>query len=217
MPSLFRTFGLALLMATASGALVNPTPHPDVPAGISARDTTGGALNPMKGGTRPLEYAMTNGQRLARGLPPNKPHHRRQGRSPVLSQAKYILYSKRAQADRKPRPSSVPQPPGGGCKPRNGVVHVTSPGGQAGGRTQLDGYLSSPANEFGEYGYTTDRAQALKVTIDNCNGSPFDLLSTVSTRTEGTSTTVTNNDISIERLQGLPLRRWDQGIFVGIA
>ena len=93
MPSLFRTFGLALLMATASGALVNPTPHPDVPAGISARDTTGGALNPMKGGTRPLEYAMTNGQRLARGLPPNKPHHRRQGRSPVLSPAKCIFYT----------------------------------------------------------------------------------------------------------------------------
>ncbi|EKM50878.1 uncharacterized protein PHACADRAFT_103818 [Phanerochaete carnosa HHB-10118-sp] len=37
--------------------------------------------------------------------------------------------------------------------------------------------LSRNGNEFGEYGYTTTRDDALTVTINNCTGSPFGIVS----------------------------------------
>jgi hypothetical protein len=47
--------------------------------------------------------------------------------------------------------------------------------------TALDGYVSRAANAFGEYLYTPDRNEALVVTINECEGAPFDLQSTVRT------------------------------------
>ena len=77
----------------------------------------------------------------------------------------------------RPRPSGTP---GGGCNPRNGVIRVTSPENASGGRPSLDGFLSLVGNEFGEYGYTADRGNALRVILNDCDGTPFNLLSTVS-------------------------------------
>ena len=63
------------------------------------------------------------------------------------------------------------------------TVHAASidggPTGGTGPSPHLDGYLSQTLNEFGEFGYTTERAQALRVTIDDRQGAPFDLLSSV--------------------------------------
>ena len=46
------------------------------PPALHAR--AGTPLNPVTAAVVPLEMALTNAQRLARGLTPNKPHFRRQ-------------------------------------------------------------------------------------------------------------------------------------------
>ena len=46
-------------------------------------------------------------------------------------------------------------------------------------RPQLQGFLSRTANTFGEYRFTADRNDALSVTVNDCDGSPFDLVSSV--------------------------------------
>ena len=78
MPSFLRAI---LVLAVLSGAAVgNPTAtRADIPASIQARAASNVLLNPLGSITEPLEYALTNGQRMARGLPPNKPHFRRAG------------------------------------------------------------------------------------------------------------------------------------------
>ncbi|KAI0338818.1 hypothetical protein BDW22DRAFT_677495 [Trametopsis cervina] len=146
MMMIFTTPLLALLLAT-SGALANPAPA--------------APFNPTKALTgTPLEMALTNGQRMARGLPPNKPHFRRH---------------LRARAGPSAVAAAANPAPTGTCTPRTGVVHVsaTDPA-----RPVLDGYLGRTANEFGEYTYTAERANALSVTLDDCSGAPFDLLTT---------------------------------------
>ncbi|KIP02337.1 hypothetical protein PHLGIDRAFT_37937 [Phlebiopsis gigantea 11061_1 CR5-6] len=152
--SFLRLLAIASILA---GAVANPMATGDDPTpALQARANT--QLNPTTAAVVPLEMALTNGQRLARGLTPNKPHFRR-------------------QADRTGRPRTRPSavavasaPGQAHCGPRSGVVHVTGTG--------LDGFLAASANRFGEYGYTTTRADALTVSINDCNGSPFDLVST---------------------------------------
>jgi hypothetical protein len=81
----------------------------------------------------------------------------------------------------RPRPSaSVSGTNAQSCSPRNGVIHVSAAGTPGdNSRPALDGYLSRTGNEFGEYGYTTNRTDALTVTINDCNGAPFDIISSV--------------------------------------
>lgn len=83
MPSTFlRLLSVAALVA--GGALANPmaTGNNPTPALQPRGGNTGLPLNPVDAVLHPLEMLLTNGQKLARGLPLNKPHHRRQaGRS----------------------------------------------------------------------------------------------------------------------------------------
>ena len=78
MPSLLRA---ALALSLLSTAVVgNPTAtRVDGPVAIQARAGGNVLLNPLGSVIKPLEYVLTNGQRMARGLPPNKPHFRRAG------------------------------------------------------------------------------------------------------------------------------------------
>ncbi|GJE90525.1 hypothetical protein PsYK624_066650 [Phanerochaete sordida] len=164
---------LLAVAALASGALATPSAVDPLSAvtglvpgggsGSSAGSSPMGKFNPLDVVLHPVEGVMTNGERMRRGLPPKKPHFRRADRT------------QRA----RPRPSSTPgQPsnPGGGCAPRNGVIHVTAPG-RGNNRPKLDGYLARTGNEFGEYSYTAARDNALTVSINNCTGSPFDIVS----------------------------------------
>ncbi|KAI0701091.1 hypothetical protein BC835DRAFT_1411702 [Cytidiella melzeri] len=155
-----------LFLVLAVGATANPS---NPPFAITRRSDGVSAFNPLGGTSNsPLEMVMTNAERMALGLPLNKPHIRRRART----------------ADH-PRPSAVaaaakPGPTGtDACTTRTGVLHVTSPNTNDPTRPALDGYLSRAANVFGEYLYTTDRSQALTVTINDCHdGAPSDLRST---------------------------------------
>lgn len=80
----------------------------------------------------------------------------------------------------------------GECAPRKGVIHVTAPQ-RDGDRPALNGYLSNRGNDYGELEYTTERRDALAVTIDNCTGTPFDILASV--RPSGWSSEMRRVDI----------------------
>lgn len=79
MPSFLRLCGCTLLLAAYS-SIANPTSMQfDNPASIEARGGVDMLLNPLGTVLHPLEMALTNGQRMARGLPLNKPTLRRAG------------------------------------------------------------------------------------------------------------------------------------------
>ena len=75
--SFLRLLALAAVLTT--GTLANPLTTGASP--LEARDDSVLAFNPANTALHPVQMAMTNGQRLARGLPPNKPHFRRAGMS----------------------------------------------------------------------------------------------------------------------------------------
>ena len=101
-------------------------------------------LNPVGVSTTPLAIdravPLTTAQRLARGLPPNRPRTRA-----------------RVRADNSPHPPRASQV----CKQVRGNLAVALDG-------VLSGYVSSILNIFGEYGITTSRDAALLVSVPAC-------------------------------------------------
>ncbi|PSS36926.1 hypothetical protein PHLCEN_2v1244 [Hermanssonia centrifuga] len=159
--------GTSSVLANPVASLVRPSSHVETRRAPSSPGSL--PLNPTGSIPHGLESAMSNGQRLARGLSPKKPKFRR------------------AEVDRsRPRPSPTPtssagpKPTKGACVSRTGIVHVTSPSNSPddgrGARPHLDGYLGMRGNVFGEFEYTTERRDALTVTVDDCAGAPFDLV-----------------------------------------
>ncbi|KAF7797265.1 hypothetical protein EIP86_008460 [Pleurotus ostreatoroseus] len=163
MPSFVRMLSAVLIFTgTMTGAIASVPP---VPGSFNPTKTTtlhtrsNGGLNPMGKAPHALEMIETNAKRMARGLPPNKPRFRRHDRI---------------------RPRASPAAQANAVCTRNGVIRVSSPANAPsdgnGPRPTLDGYLSSTANDFGEYRYTTQRDNALRVTINTCDGTPFNIL-----------------------------------------
>ncbi|PCH39027.1 hypothetical protein WOLCODRAFT_146826 [Wolfiporia cocos MD-104 SS10] len=94
---------------------------------------------------------LTNAQRLARGLPPNRPR----------------FHSARHLAPRA-SPAADPNP---ACPVVTGTLRVAGAGVPAGS------LVSRAPNAFGEYGVTRDAADALRVQYAACaDGAPGDLL-----------------------------------------
>jgi len=164
---------LLALLATATTALaaVPPSLSPTrtlaelVPAPHVRRAHP---LNPIKVGLKPNALApsipMTNAQRLARGLNPNRPRFNRAGLPRHLA----------------PRASAVvaaadPNP----CAPVSGTILVS-------GAVAGTAYVSRVPNAFGEYGVTTDAADALRVQYLDCNDAA----------TEGPTNLMTLNGIA---------------------
>lgn len=166
MPSFTRCLLLALLAAPAALAAGSPSAVPVPPTRVhrSFTDTAADALNPAGLATRALAHnprdlrSLTNGQRLARGLPPRSPANNVRRRA--------------ATASLVPRQSAVPcalsQP--------TGTISVADTAGNA------LGFVGRTANSFGEYGVTTDAAEALTVIVRRCdsNATPFDIEAVVS-------------------------------------
>ncbi|KAI0824289.1 hypothetical protein BC628DRAFT_1445186 [Trametes gibbosa] len=161
MPSFTRYLLLALLAAPAALALGSPSAVPIPPTRVRRSFTADAAdaLNPAGLATRTLVHnpkdlhGLTNGQRLARGLPP---------RSPAFNTRR-----RRAAASLVPRQSAAPcalsQP--------TGTIRVADAAGNA------LGFVGRSANNFGEYGVTQDASDALTVVVRRCdsNDTPFDI------------------------------------------
>ncbi len=169
---------LSVAALAVSAAAVTPSrttrdAYPDVnPVGVVTRSL---AMNP-------LVPALTNAQRLSRGLVPNRPRR--------------AYGARRAQA-LQPRQSSTP------C-----VIQATGKIAVYGG-SALSGYLWRSANAFGEYGSTLDESQALIVNICEASGvhniyAQVCPLSGCALFSSALTTPVA------ERICGLPLSRPDQ-------
>lgn len=146
-----RTFKLsavlaALLAAPALVGAVLPIPHTSAPT----RTDRTMAPNPATGDLSTLALAqrvpMTNAQRLARGLAPNRPR-----------------FNHAARRGLAPRASAAPDP--NPCPTMTGTIRV------AGAGTSASTFVSRVPNVFGEYGVTTDAANALLVQYANCAGA----------------------------------------------
>ncbi|KAI0919626.1 hypothetical protein AcV5_001640 [Taiwanofungus camphoratus] len=150
-----RSSHFALLCVTAAAVLANAGPSPTRTIVIDPRADSGGPhLNPINIALNPLALAhavpMTNAQRMARGLPLNRPRF------------------KNAARNIAPRASNTPNP----CSTRTGTIGVS------GGGIDPASVVSRTPNEFGEYGITSDAGDALQVQYTDCGtGVPVDLVS----------------------------------------
>lgn len=87
MPFFMRILSAALLVsAGTAGVLASPGTVPPTFNPMKLDKTAGGlqtrsssSLNPMDKPAHSLDMAHSNAQRMARGLPPNKPNFRRAG------------------------------------------------------------------------------------------------------------------------------------------
>ncbi|KAI0737167.1 hypothetical protein C8Q80DRAFT_1276637 [Daedaleopsis nitida] len=149
LPSLAMFTSLAhvsLLLAAALAVLAAPDAH----SPTSTLNDLSARFNPNHVLARSLPMSapvpLTNAQRLARGLPPNRPRFHNKHRRAI-----------------QPRQS-------GGCPMRTGTIAVAIAGTNA-------GYVRHDANSFGEFGLTTDPAQALSVNF--CPSASFIELTTL--------------------------------------
>ncbi|TFY61392.1 hypothetical protein EVJ58_g4535 [Rhodofomes roseus] len=151
--------GPALLANAASAPSVSAIPTP--PSRTLSRRTDssrkgGHLLNPVDVNLKAIKGApvvpMTNAQRLRRGLSPNRPSFYRSAQSLTA------------------RASPIPDP-NPGCTTRTGTLLVSGAGVPSGA------IVSRIPNDFGEYGITTDAADALQVQYADCgNNQPVDLV-----------------------------------------
>ncbi|GBE85925.1 hypothetical protein SCP_0804490 [Sparassis crispa] len=148
----------SLFFATAAAMLAVPTlvganpavSHPTTTSNLVART---GSLNPVGILLNTFHLSnpvpQTNAQRMARGLPPNRPR---------------FQHSARRIA---PRASPAP----GACNTLTGTLHVAGTG------IDPNTFVSRVPNQYGEYGVTTDTGDALRVQFTTCNtGLPLDLV-----------------------------------------
>ncbi|OJT15404.1 hypothetical protein TRAPUB_8033 [Trametes pubescens] len=156
--SLPRLLLLAFLAAPAALAAGTPSPVPVAPTRVrryAPVEDASSVFNPTGIVPRALAHnpaearGLTNGQRLARGLPP---------RSPAFNTRRRAL---------APRQSASPC----ALSQATGTIRVADTNGA------VLGYVSSSANEYGEYSLATDAAGALSVALRRCdsNDSPFDI------------------------------------------
>lgn len=156
--SLPRLLLVALLAAPAALAAGTPSPVPVAPTRIrryAPVEDASSVFNPTGVAARALAHnpvdarGLTNGQRLARGLPP---------RSPAFNTRRRAL---------APRQSATPC----ALSQATGTIRVADANGA------VLGYVSASANTFGEYSLATDAAAALSVVLRRCdsNDSPFDI------------------------------------------
>ncbi|RPD53849.1 hypothetical protein L226DRAFT_526987 [Lentinus tigrinus ALCF2SS1-7] len=144
--SFFRVVLVAALAASALAA-------PDVVSPTRTDRNVAAPINPVGVVARSLArnpaVHLTNAQRLSRGLPPNRPR----------AHARRALQARQSAA----------------CVAQTGTIRVilTDP---VSGTTANTGYVSMDANDFGEYGFTTDRADAVSVSICRESGTTFDIL-----------------------------------------
>ncbi|KAH9840863.1 uncharacterized protein C8Q71DRAFT_741867 [Rhodofomes roseus] len=151
--------GPALLANAASAPSVSAIPTP--PSRTLSRRTDssrkgGHLLNPVDVNLKAIKGApvvpMTNAQRLRRGLSPNRPSFYRSAQSLTA------------------RASPIPDP-NPGCTTRTGTLLVSGAGVPSGA------IVSRIPNDFGEYGITTDAADALQIQYADCgNNQPVDLV-----------------------------------------
>ncbi|KZT05696.1 uncharacterized protein LAESUDRAFT_655174 [Laetiporus sulphureus 93-53] len=104
-------------------------------------------LNPVNLDVKPVAMAdrvpMTNAQRIARGLGPNRPRFR-------------------SSARLAPRASSLPDPNPNRCTTVAGHIRVTGTG------IETNSFVSRNPNPFGEYGITEGTGDALLVQYIDC-------------------------------------------------
>lgn len=144
-----------------------------------------------------LASPMSNAMRLALGLTPARPRFRdykpyrgslpRPGHHshPSPSSRPYKRYwgghgHGKAHPSSRPSPRPSPRPRGGG-----GGSGGTIPCGTVTGRIRVDGqgtqsYILRKSNDFGEYGTTDSFNDALLVSFDACDGTPFSIQTLVS-------------------------------------
>lgn len=119
-----------------------------------------------------LPLPGTNAGRLARGLPPRSPNFNRpRAARPSPSFMAFNAFATRSAVSRRathkalaPRASAVP------CAARDGTVRVVGDG--------INGFVLAAPNDFGEFGYTGDVAEALRVRI-GCAGDALDIATLV--------------------------------------
>ncbi|KAL1938240.1 hypothetical protein VTO73DRAFT_11884 [Trametes versicolor] len=157
--SLSRLLLVALLAAPAALVAGTPNPEPVAPTRVRRYAPVEDAIsgyNPTEIVPRALAHnpvdarALTNGQRLARGLPP---------RSPALNTRRRALAARQS-----PTPCMLVQ--------ATGTIQVTDTV-----QGSVLGWVSSAANGYGEYGLTGDVLSALSIVLNLCdsNSSPFDI------------------------------------------
>ena len=147
------SFTRVLLVAALA---VSSLAAPDIHSPTRTSRNAAAPINPVGVVARSLArnpaVYLTNAQRLSRGLPPNRPR----------------AHARRAL---KARQSST-------CVAQTGTIRavLTDP---VSGTTVDTGYVSMDANDFGEYGFTTDRADAISVSLCPESGNTFDILTLV--------------------------------------
>ncbi|PSS36922.1 hypothetical protein PHLCEN_2v1240 [Hermanssonia centrifuga] len=162
-----RSLSLAAIVVSMVIGMVGAIPS------ASSRDVVsfnpvGIKLNPLDDLLAPLTArGMSNAQRLARGLPPNKPRFRRTDKQ---------LGARTSPTPTTSVPSSSPTP---ACSPTTGALRAVSTDADM----PLDGYVNASPNPYGEFGYTTDQVAAMIVTVSPCgNGSPINVVSSNSVK-----------------------------------
>ncbi|KAI0703467.1 hypothetical protein BC835DRAFT_1027261 [Cytidiella melzeri] len=104
---------------------------------------------------------MTNGERMARGLPPMPPHRR--------ANALLARQSPTPPSPGHATPGNFPGNHPRSCQPRDGIIEVISASDQS-----LLGYIKNTHSGNGTYGLCSDSSDALKVHA-NCDNDWFDV------------------------------------------
>ncbi|KAI0773025.1 hypothetical protein BD413DRAFT_310319 [Trametes elegans] len=152
----FSRFFLLALFAVPALTAGTPSPVPVPPTRVR-RALPDSALNPADIAVRALAAnpadarPLTNGERLARGLPPRSPRLNSHGRRRALA------------ARQSATPCALTQ--------ATGTIRVAGTDGNA------RGFVARTPNAFGEYSLTQDESAALSVVLLRCdsNSVPFDI------------------------------------------
>ncbi|GJE94548.1 hypothetical protein PsYK624_107180 [Phanerochaete sordida] len=152
MQSFVRVFALAVLSAfLATSTLAAPAT-----AGLARRSAE--TPSPAPSVAHLARRHMSNAERMARGLPPNPPQ-RRDGRLVARVSPTPIGANS---------PAPTPQAGSATCTPRSGIIEITAVDGS------IAGYLANVTTQFGQYGFSSNKADAIQVTA-HCDGDRFDL------------------------------------------
>ena len=69
-------------------------------------------------------------------------------------------------------PAPTPQGGSATCTPRSGIIEITAVDGS------ITGYLANVTTQFGQYGFSPNKTDAIQVTA-HCDGDRFDLTTSV--------------------------------------
>ncbi|EKM51517.1 uncharacterized protein PHACADRAFT_186980 [Phanerochaete carnosa HHB-10118-sp] len=144
---------VAALLSLTTGIMAFPRAAPSQMGAARAKHTS--RLDALPGTLEPEK--MTNAQRLARGLPPNKPVRLTLGHLKARASATVMT------AVAAPKPTTTSS----SCTTTTGTIEVSHNGNT---NHTITSYLSESASADGSLGVTQNTSRALSVSYQSCRG-----------------------------------------------